>query len=298
MQLNYHHLYYFYVTAKEGSIVSACKILNLTPQTVSAQIKTLEDYMGLSLFERNGKRLTLSKQGHFVYSYAQDIFSLGNELLYNVNEGNLTEKGRFCIGVTDAVPKILALDLLKTCLDSDEAIHLSCKEGDMDALLTGLALNRLDVLLSDSSILPSSHVKAYCHKIGESGLTFYASNTISNHLKGEFPQCLDNAPFLIPGDKASQKMALLSWFDKLGIHPRIVAECDDSALLKLFGQEGYGVFCTPTSIEDHVVEQYQVDVIGHTDELTESFYFISPERKLNHPLVLPLYQQAKQMFQP
>lgn len=295
-QLNYHHLYYFYLTAKEGSIAKASHSLHLTPQTISAQIKTLEDYLGIELFNRVGKRLKLSPQGQFVYSYAEDIFGLGNELLYNLNTGQHIESLTFAVGVTDVIPKILTLDLFTSCFDQQPDLRLVCREGDIDSLLADLAINHLDIILSDTPIVPGANVKAYSHKIGESGMTFFAAESLTSELEGTFPQCLDQAPFLIPGDRSTLRRDLLAWFDNQHIHPRVVTECDDSALLKMFGQEGYGVFCTPTSIEEHVSSQYNVNVIGRTAEITESYYFISPERKLKHPAVVPLYAHARHLF--
>jgi len=295
-QLNYHHLYYFFVTAREGSIMRAAELLHLTPQTVSGQISTFEDYLGKKLFDRKGKRLILNQQGQYVYSYAEDIFSLGAELLQNLKQQEPGSQLLFTIGVTDIIPKVLAFDLFKTCLDHEENLKLVCKEGDLDSLLVDLALNKIDIIFSDQPLPPGANVKAYNHFVGETGMTFFADPSLSKKMQGEFPQSLDKFPMLLPGEKSTQRVELTAWFDRLNIVPDIVAEFEDSALMKLFGQSGYGVFCAPSPIAEHVAEQYQVDVIGASSEITEDFYLISPERKLKHPAALHLFEFASEMI--
>lgn len=295
-QLNYNHLYYFYIVAREGSIVNASKMLHLTPQTVSGQLSAFEDYLGAQLFDRKGKRLVLNETGKFTFSYAEDIFALGNELQHALGTGELGQQTNFIIGLTDVIPKVLTFDLLKTCFDADDSIRLVCREGDMDTLIAELALSKVDLVISDRQLTPGSPIKAYSHLLGETGLTFYADKRAARKLARNFPYSMDQQPFLICGDKSNQKLNLMSWFDELQISPRIVAEFDDSALMKFFGQAGIGIFCTPSTIEQHVTEQYNVSIIGSTVDIGERFYAISPERKLKHPEVKRLVEAAKVMF--
>ncbi|MFT4940234.1 MAG: LysR family transcriptional activator of nhaA [Paraglaciecola sp.] len=292
-QLNYQHLYYFYITAKEGSIVKASAILHLTPQTISEQIRVLEDYFGFELFDRISKRLKLNSQGQLAYSFARDIFTLGGELLQSVRNQNHHKLQVLSVGVTDVIPKVLAFDLFKTCFASNDEIRLVCKEGDLDSLSAELALNRLDMILSDRPLPKGSHVKAYNHLLGSSGLSFFMAEQHAKPYQATFPQSLHGQPFLIPGDKSAQKLNLLAWFARHKINPQIKAEFEDSALMKLFGQQGYGVFCASTSIEHHLQEQYNVRVIGRTDEIKERLYLISPEKQIKHPAVLALFDNAK-----
>ena len=296
-QLNYHHLYYFYIIAREGSIVNASKKLHLTPQTVSGQLSAFEDYLGTQLFDRKGKRLLLNATGKLTLSYAEDIFALGNELQHALHSNEVGQQVVFTVGVTDVIPKVFSFDLLKTCFEIDDSIRLVCREGDLDSLLADLAISRVDIVISDRQLTPGSPIKAYSHLLGESGLTFYADKRASRRLINNFPESLDQQPFLICGDKSNQKHNLLSWFDTLQISPKIVAEFDDSALMKFFGQAGFGVFCTPSTIEQHIIQQYNVSIIGRTRDVGERFYAISPERKLKHPGVKHLVEAAKQMFE-
>ncbi|MAD16310.1 MAG: LysR family transcriptional regulator [Alteromonadaceae bacterium] len=286
-QLNYQHLYYFYVTATEGSIIKAASVLHLTPQTISEQIRTLEAYFGFDLFDRVGKRLQLNSQGQLTYNFAKNIFNMGNELLLSVRNQKQNQQHMLSIGVTDVLPKILAFEMFQRCLKAHPNVRLVCKEGDLNSLTAQLALSKVDGILSDQPLLNTSNVKAYNHLLARSGLSFFVAQDLAERFF-DFPQCLDNQPFLLPGDKSAQKLSILAWFAKHNINPQIAAEFDDGALMKLFAQRGYGVFCAPTSAEHHIEKQYKVRVIGRTDLITEHLYLISPERKVTNPLLSPL----------
>ncbi|WKD51303.1 transcriptional activator NhaR [Microbulbifer spongiae] len=295
-QLNYNHLRYFYTIASEGSIVKAAKVLHLSPQTISGQLTVFENYLGVQLFERKGKRLVMNQSGKMVYGYAEDIFSLGAELQQRINAVDSSQPFVFNVGVTDVIPKILAVDILKNSFDLEGPIKLVCREGDFDSLLSELALNQLDLVLSDRPLAPGVPIRAYNHLLGECGLSFYADTQSARKLRKGFPESLHQHPFLICGDKSNQKINLQSWFNQKQIHPAITAEFDDSAMMKYFGQSGYGVFCTPRIIEKHVSRQYGVSVIGRTTQVTERFYAISPERKVKHPGVKMLVEAAEKIF--
>ncbi|NIB38785.1 transcriptional activator NhaR [Pseudomaricurvus alkylphenolicus] len=295
-QLNYNHLRYFYAIAKEGSIAKAAETLHVSPQTISGQISVFEDYLGVQLFERKGKRLVMNETGHLVFSYAEDIFALGAELQQTINSRDASQPFIFNVGVTDVIPKMLAVNILKNAFTLEGPIKLVCREGDYDSLLSELALNRLDLILSDRPLAPNVPIRAYNHPLGECGLSFYADGRTARKLRNRFPESLHQRPFLMCGDKSNQKVNLNSWFDQQQIYPEVVGEFDDSAMLKYFGQSGYGVFCTPSIIEQHVTRQYGVSVIGRTEQVMERFYAISPERKLVHPGVKLLVDAAKEIF--
>lgn len=295
-QLNYKHLRYFFTVAREGSIVKAAEVLHVSPQTISGQLTAFEDYLGIELFDRIGKRLILNTEGKLALNYAEDIFSLGEELQQSLQAHDLTKTFIFHVGITDVVPKILVATILETAYEIDGPVKLVCREGDYKTLLGELALNRIDLVISDRPLTTSIPIKAYNHLLGESGLSFYAKNKEAKKLKQEFPDCLDQYPFLISSDKSKQKNNLLNWFETINVAPEIVAEFDDSALMKYFGQLGHGVFCTPSIIEQHVCKQYDVKVIGRTDAVKERYYAISPERKMKHPGVRLLAETAERLF--
>lgn len=290
--LNYNHLYYFYTVATEGSITKASAILHLTPQTISGQITNFETQIGIDLFDRKGKKLHLSEMGQLIYSYAEEIFQLGSELKNVIKTQKPAHWLTFTVGVTGVIPKVLAYKLLNPVLNMAESVRLICKEGDQDTLLAELAINKLDLVLTDQTLPMGSHIKAYNHRLIESGFTFFATEPLASICEKGFPQSLSGQPFLLQGKKTAVRQRLSSWFEKQGITPNIIAEFDDSAMMKSFGQEGYGVFTAPTLIEDSIVSQYKVKIIGRSDEFKEHYYVISPERKLKHPAILEIVNAA------
>ena len=295
-QLNYHHLRLFHVVAEEGGIVKAADRLSLTPQTVSGQLRSFENVIGEELFERRGKRLRLNDKGRKVQEYSRAIFGLGEELQQFLVSQSEVAQAVFSVGVLDVIPKILAFDLISPCLEKDPNLRLAYREGELEDLLGQLALGKLDVVLSDRPLTPGTRVRAYNHLLGEVGLSFYADKKRARRMLRRFPQSMDGEPLLITGEKSLQRIHLLSWFEELGITPRIMAEFDDSAAMKYFGQAGCGVFCTPSNIEAHVLDQYAVSVIGCTEAVRERYYAISPERRVSHAASAVLVSESRKLF--
>lgn len=291
-QLNYHHLYYFYITAREGSIAKAATTLHITPQTVSGQISTFESSLGMALFDRKGKRLVLNRHGAIAYQYAEDIFSLGRELQDTLSQKIPGRMATFTIAVTDVIPKILAFNLVQPIMNVIETTRLIYREGDFESLLAELAVNRVDIILADRPLMPGANVRAFSHFLGETSVSFFVSTKTTTSAEAHFPECLHDQPLLISSDKSSIKANLLAWLDQKNIRPKVIAEFDDSALLKLFGQEGYGYFCAPTSIEDHLTRQYQVKCIGQAADVVERYYVVSPERKIRNELAIKIVREA------
>jgi LysR family transcriptional activator of nhaA len=296
-KLNYHHLQYFHAIATQGSIAKASKTLHITPQTLSAQLIILEDQLGYSLFDRKGKRLVLNDIGHITFNYAQEIFNLGDELISSLKNQSTLFSYKFSIGVTDVIAKVFSFNFLKAVYDMDESIKLVCKETSLDTLLGELATNKLDAILSDTPLPAGSALKAYSHLVGKCGMSFFAAPSKAEKLRHNFPHSLDGEAFFLAGDASNQQLNVLSWFEQQGISPKIIGEFDDSILSKYFGQAGYGVFCTPTIIESHVIEQFGVSLIGQSTEITEQYYLISPERKVKHPSVQHLLHEGKKLFE-
>ena len=297
MTLNFKHLRYFWVVAKAGGIARASERLHLTPQTISGQISVFEDLLGYKLFARKGRRLELTDAGRVALSYADEIFTLGEEL-----EGVLRSpaEGRplhFRVGVADAVPKVVAYRLLEPAVRLPDPLHIVCREGKLASLLADLAVHRLDIVIADSPMPAAVNVKGFNHLLGECGLTFFATAKLARKHKGPFPRALDGAPLLLPGEQAAVRPRLIRWFDEQRIHPRIVGEFDDGALLKAFGRAGAGIFAAPSAIAEQVRSQYGVVAIGRADAVTEAFYAISVERRLTHPAVVAITSAArKELF--
>ncbi|MFT4926387.1 MAG: LysR family transcriptional activator of nhaA [Phenylobacterium sp.] len=290
--LNYNHLYYFYAVATHGSITKASAVLNLTPQTVSGQITSFEGQIGVELFIRKNKQFHLSEMGQLIFGYAEEIFQLGDELKNVLKTQQPAHWLTFTVGVTGVIPKVLAYQLLNPVLKMPESVRLICKEGDQDTLLAELAINKLDLVLTDQPLPMGSHIKAYNHRLIESGFTFFATSELAAVCRDGFPQSLSGQPFLLQGKKTAARQHLSAWLEKQGITPKIVAEFDDTAMLKSFGQEGYGVFTAPTLIEKTISSQYKVEIVGRTEAFKEHFYVISPERKIKHPAILEIVNAA------
>jgi LysR family transcriptional activator of nhaA len=292
-RLNYKHLYYFWVVAKSGSITRACERLHLTPQTVSGQLSQFEDVLGERLFKRTGRRQELSDRGQVVLSYAEEIFTLGQELEDVLRQKTSTRQLQFRVGVSDAVPKTLAYRLIEPALRSQDTLRMICREGKVGSLLTELAVHRLDIVIADSPMPPSVEVRAFNHLLGECGVTFFATPELAQKHLAAFPDLLDGAPILIPGDDVASRLRLMRWFEEQHIKPRIVGEFDDGALMMAFGQAGVGFFTAPSAIRKQIQQQFGVVSVGSTDAVTERFYAISVERKLTHPAVLAISEAAR-----
>jgi len=284
--LNYNHLYYFYSVARDGSIAKASERLNLTPQTISGQITRFEAQIGVNLFDRKGKKLQLSEMGRLIYQQAEDIFLLGDELKNVLKTQEPAHYLSFTVGITDVIPKVLAYKLLSPALNMKKPVRLICNEGDQSSLLADLAINKIDLILTDQPLQLGGHIKASSQLLTQSQLTFFAAKRITSKFTEPFPLCLSGQPFLMQGKKSAVRQQLVSWLDKQNIATNIVAEFDDSALLKSFGQAGYGLFTGPTLIEDKIAAQYQVEIIGRTEEIKEQYYVILLDRKTKHPAIV------------
>lgn len=269
----------------------ASEVLHITPQTISGQIRLLEEQLGESLFEKSGRNLEITDTGRTVLSYAEDIFSLGYELEETVkNTANRTQTLK--VGIADVIPKSIAYRLIQPALKSESNIRLVCKENSLETLLGELALHKLDIVIADGPIPQRLGVKGYSHVLGDCGITFLASHKLRNTLTGEFPLNLSGAPFLMPSDLSLVQPQLLQWLDRQHIFPRIVGEFDDSALMKAFGQDGVGVFAVPTAIAEEVMKQYQVEVVGQTEEIREQFFAITTEQILSNPALKAINETA------
>ena len=291
--LNYHHLLYFWMAAKEGSVTDAAAELRLAQSTVSAQIRQLEHVLGERLFRREGRRLALTDVGRTVFRYAEEIFGLGRELLDVVKDRPTGRPLRFNVGVADQVPKLIAHRLLTPALALDVPIRIVCQEGKTTALLGELATHQLDVVLTDTPLGPDSSVRAFNHLLGDTGVSIYGAAALARGARRRFPRSLADAPLLLPTEGTALRRTLDQWFASQDIRPRVVAEFEDSALLKVFGQSGLGLFPAATALEQPICKQYGVIVSGRLEDVRERFYAISVERRLKHPGVVAISQAAR-----
>jgi LysR family transcriptional activator of nhaA len=291
--LNYKHLRYFWMVAKSGSIARASEQLHLTPQSISGQLGEFETALGVELFRRVGRGLELTETGQRLLGYAEQIFALGDELLDSLRDGSLSQSVPFRVGIADSVPKMVAYRLVEPSLGRDEPIRLVCREGRLNGLLADLAIHRLDMVIADRPMPENLNVRGYDHFLGESGVSVFGAQSLAAQGAGEFPALLDGAPFLLPGVDVALHARLMRWFESRRLRPRIVGEFDDSALIEAFGQAGAGFFVAPTAIEEHIVRQRDVQVVGRIELVREQIYAITTERKLTHPIVAAICRIAQ-----
>ena len=292
--INYKHLHYFWVVAKHGGIARASERLHITPQTISGQISLLEEQLGEVLFKKAGRKLELTDTGRLVLSYADEIFSLGGELEDALRNMPREWPMLFKVGIADVVPKSIAYRLLAPAMDMSEPVRIVCRENNLQTLLAELALHRVDMVLADGPIPSGINVRGFNHALGECGITFMATSKLAKTLRKSFPHSLDGAPLLIPSEINIIQSRLLNWLDGLHVHPRIVGEFDDSALMKAFGQAGAGVFVIPSAIAKEVAKQYNVVSVGNTEAVKEQYYAISVEKRISHPAVVAITQAARE----
>ncbi len=289
--MNFKHLQYFWTVARSGSVIRASERLHLTPQTISAQIKLLEQSLDATLFRPVGRGLELTEAGRLALSYADEIFALGDELEAALASRRGLLALPFRVGITDVVPKALAYRLLAPARHLAEPVRLICREGKLDRLLTELSLHKLDMVLADRPLPADMGMRGYSHKLGESTLAFFAAPDLAQGC-GAFPRCLDNAPMFMPGDDATVRGRIERWLEQERIAPRVVGEFDDGALMKAFGQEGGGFFPSPAVLAEEIELQYGVKLVGRVEAVSEEFFAITRDQNLSHPGVRAITEAA------
>lgn len=299
--MNYKHLHYFWTVLRAGGIVRASEQLHLTPQTLSGQIKQLEERLGQSLLRKAGRGLEPTDAGRLAMRYADEIFALGASLQEALATGRDTRPAAVLrVGIADSVPKAVAFHVLEPAMALPEPPRLACHEGGLTGLLGELAVHRLDLVVSDVPAPTSLSVRVYTHLLGRSSLAFFAAPRLLRatgwtirRARQAFPACLAAMPMLLPNAPAALRPRLDAWLGQHALAPRLAAEFDDSALLKAFGREGQGVFAAPAVLADEIVQQYQVQWLGTADDLVEEFYAISVERRITHPAVAAITAAAR-----
>lgn len=290
--LNYHHLYYFWMVAREGSIARASEQLLLAQPTISSQLKSLEQALGEKLFEKVGRNLVLTAVGKTVYGYAEEIFSLGRELRLTLQGGTRFRPVRLTVGVDNALPKLIVHRLLSAAIGRDPPVVLSCREANPDQLVVDLAVHKLDLVLSDGPADPRIKVHARSRLLGECGTTFFAAAPWAAIARTDPPRSFADVPWLLPTDVSPLRQALEVYFDGLGRQPHVAGEFDDSALMKMFGGHGGGAFPGPRAIEADICRRFGVEVIGRVDHLRHHFYAITLPRKFRHPAIAAICEAA------
>jgi len=291
--VNYHHMLYFWLVAREGSLARASAELRLAQSTVSKQIHQFEDVLGQKLFAKSGRSLVLTESGRVVFRYADEIFGLGREMLDTLRDRPVGKPLRITIGIADVVPKLVAERVIAPVLGLAEPVHLVCREDAADRLLAALALHELDVILTDAPANPNVKVRAFSHLLGESEIGFFGHPSLASRYRNGFPASLDGAPVLLPTEESMLRRTLDQWFDANDIRPHVIGEFQDSALLKVFGSRGVGVFPASMAVAKDVQDQYRVELVGRAVNVRERLYAVTLDRRIKHPAVVLICQAAR-----
>lgn len=291
--LNYHHLLYFWTVVQEGGVSKAAAKLRLSQPTISAQVRLLEESLGERLLQRQGRTLTLTESGRVVHRHADEIFGIGRELVETLRGRPTGRPLQLAIGVANAVPKLIVCHLLRPMAHLPVSLHLVCREDSVEQLVAQLALHALDLVIADSPAPPHLRVKVFNHLLGESDTAFFAPVALASRLRRRFPESLQEVPMVLPSIDTAVRRGLNGWFDKVGLRPRIVAEFEDTALMKAFAHDTGAVFPAPVVIAKDIGRVYGVRAIGLTGSVREHYYAISAERRLKHPGVLAITDAAR-----
>ena len=291
--LNYHHLRYFWTVAKEGSLKQAADKLRVSQPSISTQLGELEEVLGEKLFRRSGRTKVLTDAGQVVFRYADEIFTLGRELVNAVKQRPTAQAVRLYVGVADSFPKLVTNEILKPVFAMPQAVHVICREGKLEDLLGQLAAHRLDLVLADEPASSSTRVRTFNHPLGQSSASFCASGKLATRLKQGFPQSLHEAPALLPSDNTALRRAVEAWFRDLGVEPRVVAEFEDLALMKVMAAEGRGFIVLPSVVADEAVRRYGFRLVGTADACQVQFHAITAERRIAHPAVALITDKAR-----
>ena len=292
--LNYKHLHYFWTVARCGGVAKAGEKLNVTPQSISTQIQQLAGSIGAPLWRRAGRTLALTDTGNLVLEYADRLFTVGEELKDALRERPGAAQSTLRVGVTGSVVKVVAYRTLEPVLRLDPPHRLLCREGRFTELLSLLAIQQLDAVISDRAMPGTLNVRAFNHLLSEGGVTFLGSAALARRSRKNFPDNLHGAPMLLPGGDSAMRPQLMRWFDTLRIKPQVIADFDDTAVMKAFGQGGAGIFPMPTMVAEETARQFDVVPLGHTSEVVHQVWAVTCERRISSPAVRAISEAAKQ----
>ncbi len=291
--VNYHHLLYFWLVAREGSLAGASAELRLAPSTVSKQIHLFERMLGHALFAKRGRRLVLNDSGKVVFRYADEIFGLGREMLDTLRDRPVGKPLRLTVGLADVVPKLIAQRVLAPAMGLAEPVRLICIEDKPERLLAGLALHEFDVILTEAPASQHANIRAFSHLLGESEIAFFGRADLAAKYRRNFPASLHGAPVLFPTENTVLRRSLDEWLGDLGVRPNIVGEFEDSALLNVFGFQGAGLFPAASVITREVEAQFKVRRVGMVPDVRERLYAVTVERRIKHPAVVAICDAAR-----
>ncbi len=283
--LNFRHLYYFWVVAKEGGVTRAAERLGVAVQTISMQLALLEKSIGKSLLAPQGRRLVLTEAGRLALSYADQIFLLGEQMQEELAEDDVGRSMRLTVGLSDSLPKLIAFRLLEPAMHLPKRVRMECYDGKFESLLADLALHKLDVVLTDRPVISGTSLRVSSYSLGESQTLLFGIQALADRHSDNFPDSLNGAPLLLPTRNNAIRGRLDQWIERHNLRPDVVGEFEDSALLKTFGRNGLGMFPAPAALKDDILEQFNAVPVGELTQVREQYFAISTELKIRHPAV-------------
>ena len=296
--LNYHHLRYFWIVAREGGLKKAAEKLHVSPPSISAQISELETTLGEKLFRKAGRNNVLTDAGQIALRYADEIFTAGAELLNAIKQRPTARTTRLYVGVADSFPKLVTHQIIEPVFKMKQPVHVICREGKIEDLLAQLAAHRLDIVLADEPAPSTTKVRTYNHLLGESGVSFCAVPDVARIFRKGFPKSLDRAPMLLPAENTTMRRSLEQWFRAINVQPEVIAEFEDAALMKVMAAEGRAIIPVPTVVLREAVSRFGFKQLGSTDKCRDQFYAISAERRITHPAVVLITSKAQARLAP
>ncbi len=292
--LNYHHLLYFWMVAKHGSITRASEELRLAHPTISGQIRRLEEVLGEKLFARSGRNLVLTDSGRIAFRYADEIFALGQEFQDTLKGRSTGQPLRLVVGVSDVIAKSMVHRMLEPAFQLRDKVRIICREArSADAFMGELAVHAIDVVLADAPAGAGTAVRTFSHPLGDCGTSFFASPQLARSCRKGFPHSLDGVPVLLPASDSTFRRALDEWFQAHTLRPEVIAELDDLALASVLGEQGLGVLAAPDVIEKELRQRYALELVGRAKDIRQRFFAISVERKLKNPAVVAICEAAR-----
>lgn len=294
--LNYHHLLYFWAVAKQGGLRKASEVLRVSQPSMSAQIKALEESLGERLFQRKGRNLVLTETGHAVFGYADEIFALGRELVDTVRQRPTSRTLRLRVGIEDSFPKLMSYEILRPVLDGNSPMRLVCHEGKSEDLMAQLAAYRLDMVLADQPATSGAKLTVFSHLLGECSVAVCATKPMATRLRKGFPGSLNGAPALLPTPNTALRRSLDQWFQVQGIRPKLVAEFEDGALMKVAAANGRGFIPVPSVAESECRSYFGLEPIGNIKDCKDRFYLLTAERRVDHPGISMITDNAKKLI--
>ncbi|MDF3035796.1 MAG: nhaR [Paucimonas sp.] len=283
--MNFRHLYYFWVVAKEGSLTRAAERLDVAVQTISAQVALLEQAVGKALLAPQGRRLVLTEAGRVALAYADQIFLLGEQMQDALSSSDSDRPLRLTVGISDSLPKLISSRVLEAALRLPQRVRLVCYEDNYESLLGDLSVHKLDVVLTDRPVPPGTTLRVFSHLLSESEISVFGVPELADRYRKNFPESLNGAPLLLPTRNNAVRIRIDHWLEEHGVRPDIVGEFDDNALLTTFGRNGLGLFPAPSALKNDVKLQFAAEPVGDMTKVKEHFYAISNERKIKHPAV-------------